>query len=1009
MVSVIFSCVLAVVGAVVDSVQPGDAASEKAHQLTEAKSSVGKWSDRGFRHIVGAKDGYFAYTLKCAPQSAVAITYWGLDGWDGRAFDLLVEDECIAHVVIPRLDKSEFNTVEYPIPTALTQGKKSIEVKIVAVADFRCAGGIFGVAITKYKPSMEVPHPRPEGVNYLSTNEVVQFGHDFPAQVIISASTEKRLYAKGVYAPGISKGNQRLELGTGGRLAIGEEGLIFDSNYIHGQNNQIVFSGGIFANYQRSHIRSVAPILLVKGTASKVHAQHKLTFYTAFEGKGDLTISGAGKVFFTRSCPNATGCLRLTKETEVVFQHGCRWGGKIIREKGSKLVGEPLKKDAEVFPQPATAYNPKRLKMEKLGRGVCAWRLTNDVVRIGWRYKSSDPTNAAFNVYCDGERINPRAITNVTYFDHKFRWDHKTHLYTVLPASSATTTKTTACVPFHLSGDSQIGYLDIELTPPAPRKTPAGEPYEYFPDDCSVGDLDGDGEYELVIAWWPTRHGDNWYWGQSGETILEGVKLDGTGKSLWRIDLGPNIRSGPHYNPFLVADLDGDGKSEVVVRTAQGTVDGIGRIFGWQDAPKDGPRGTNSYDFANVRSQMPKWIRFGAKFKDFRPEDQFAAFAPNYVTCFSGVDGRALDTLPYKGDILDDPVAIERRDFNAINWWWSSRCPGNQSFRMLATTAYLDGAKPSAVMCRGYYSRTYLWALDFDGKELKERWFFNSHVPRMDGYAWNGFHNIRAGDVDFDGKDEIVYGHMCVDHNGQGLWTSGYGHGDAMHIFQASPENRGMVNWTCHEHWPFGVSLIDCETGRTLLRRNGPKDTGSCNAMDIDPGTPGVELFAGCNIGNFSAKDCHQYPAPKPKPIINYYANLRGHILWKGDMSTSSYSGGTIIWDYFMHRRWVSVLWDAGPEVESVGGTKGNANLIADIYGDWREELVLKRKDNRGVRVFFTPFDTEYRFHTLMEDPTYRDGVASQNSGYNVPTSPSFYFGPDLKGHNIWFRGTYLP
>ena len=1167
----------------VDFVQPGDEADEKAHAIVQENSSPGKWSNRGFRQVPGP-DGFFAYRMKCVPKAAVALTYWGRDGWDGRIFDLAVDETTIAHIDMPRIDKDEFHEVEYPIPAELTRGKKTIEVRITSTPDSRCAGGIFGVAVVKYVPPKPAPprikanyegkatgwfmdplmlkdewtlavqakamgndntllfvhgtsqgrhgtgvfgvaagenghveffdgwsrangrrtiatkfvshrndqmhlyvitrrkdgfavfyvdgefagavpgfgfepnagflafggvHARGAGLGFAVTDKnqygrivvwdrvleerdieklaerlppepampkekekisaalgrekLLRLGRELPPRVEISAKEDPSLVAKGVLAQCIYGLSQRLELGSGGKLELGELGLEFDSNYAHGKEGRIVFSGGTLSTYEKSHVSSLAPIRLVNGTVSKIVAKDKLVLRTAFEGGGDLVIAGKGRVAFSKSCPEATGTLKLAEGADVFFAPGAVWGGKIVRGQGVKLAGSP-KAQTKDFPQPATAYNPKKLRMEKLGRGVCAWRLTNDTVRIGWRYKSSDPTNAAFNVYCDGKKVNSTPVANVTYFDHRFEWDGKDHRYEVAAAGTTSPRQQ----GFLLVGKSKLGYLDIELEPPAPRKTPDGQEYTYFPCDSSVGDLDGDGEYELVIAWWPTRHGDNWYWGQSGETILEGVKLDGTNKSLWRIDLGPNVRSGPHYNPFLVADFDGDGKAEVIVRTAQGAVDGLGRTLGWAGEAKDGPRGTNSYDFAAVRRELPRWTK-GAKFKDFRPEDQFTAFAPNYVTCFAGPTGEALDTLPFKPDVLDDPEAIARRDFNAINWWYASRCPGNQSFRMLATTAYLDGAHPSAVMCRGYYSRTNLCAWDFDGKELKERWFFCSETERNFGYGGQGFHNIRAGDVDFDGKDEIIYGHMAVDHDGRGLWTSGYGHGDAMHIFQASPESRGLVNWTCHEHWPFGVSLIDCETGKTLLRRNGYNDTGSCNAMDIDPGTPGVELFAGGNLGNFSAKTCTQYPSPKAKPIINYYANLRGHILWKGDMSTSSYSGGSIIWEYFMFRRWVTELWNAGPEVDSVGGTKGNPNLICDIYGDWREELVLRRRDNRGVRVFFTPFDTEYRFWTLMEDPVYRDGVASQNSGYNVPTSPGFYFGPDLKGHGIWFRGAYLP
>ena len=264
-------------------------------------------------------------------------------------------------------------------------------------------------------------------------------------------------------------------------------------------------------------------------------------------------------------------------------------------------------------------------------------------------------------------------------------------------------------------------------------------------------------------------------------------------------------------------------------------------------------------------------------------------------------------------------------------------------------------------------------------------------------------------DVDFDGRDEILYGHMCVDHDGKGLWTTDYGHGDALHLVQASPDTPGLRLWTCHEEAPYGVSLIDAQTGRTLLRQNGPSDTGSCNAMDIDPDAPGVELFSGANCGIYSAKTLQRHLHPKPKPTINYYATLRFGVWWMGDLTRSAYSGGDILYGYSVKGRQVRVQWNGGGETGSNHGSKGAPCLAADILGDWREELFLRRNDNRAIRVYLTPEPTRYRFHTFMEDPVYRWSVATQNNGYNVPAEPGFYFGPDLKGQGIWFRGSYIP
>ena len=811
----------------------------------------------------------------------------------------------------------------------------------------------------------------------VDTNALLRLGFELPEKFVLGGDSGKRLYAKGILAQCAYGGAKSVELAKGGQLAIGALGLEFDSNYVRSSTNSLVFSGGALAAFDRATIKSSAPILLESGTSSRIIVPHTLAIKSSFAGAGDLEVSGRGKVGFFIDSPRATGTLTLNGVT-AAFPPGIRWGGKIVKKNGATIVGTPEENAKPVFPAPATAYRYAKMQREKLSRGVIAWRSDTNEVTISWRYLESDPVDIAFEVGIApagaGARHDAGGATQVT-----LPYDGKRHVYSVYRKGGKQPLGSMA-----VAANAPIGYLELPLKAPKPAKTPDGHDYTYFPEDCSVGDLDGDGEYELVVEWSPTLQGDNSSWHQTGETWLEGVKLDGTGRSLWKICLGPNVRAGSHYSPFMVYDFDGDGKAEVVVRTGDGARDGKGRIL-------------NDEVFAPSN-----------RFKDWRVEDMHVVFAPTYVTVFRGSDGFAIDTLPFKPAVHNDPAVIARKDHKAVKKAWRARNAGNQAFRFLSAIAYLDGLHPSVVMCRGYYSRSCLWALDFDGKKLKERWFFDSDDPRWTGYGGQGNHNLRVGDVDFDGKDEIVYGAMTVDHDGSGLYTTALGHGDAIHLIQRTPFCRGLQVWDCHESCGHGVDLHDAATGEILFRRTAGVDTGTCNAADCDPRSPGVELFSGANVGFFSGSDFHCFARPKPNPRVNYYGVQRFGIWWKGDMTRQFYSGGSLIHDYDLKRRGVSTVADFGDEVTNNHWTKGAPCLIADLFGDWREEILLRTKDNSSIRIYPSPLPTAYRFHSFMYDPVYRISVATENAGYNMPPEPGFYFGPDLLGHDLLFRGMKL-
>ncbi len=618
-------------------------------------------------------------------------------------------------------------------------------------------------------------------------------------------------------------------------------------------------------------------------------------------------------------------------------------------------------------------YNFKRLQMEALNRGVVAVRTSTDSVAVTWRYLREDPEDVRFTVYRDDVVV--ASDTPLTY------------LTDALPAGTTATYRVVASSPsrkrayrktprlaegtWHVASDAPIGYLEIPLDLPVGGETPLVDAaydkrrpdrwpnrpafstaYSYAVGDGSMGDVDGDGEYEFIIKWDPSNAHDNSHFGYTGPVLFDCYKMDGT--HLWRINMGRNIRAGAHYTQFMVYDLDGDGRAEVVMKTADGTVDGTGRVLGDSTA-------------------------------DYRNSGGYILDGPEYLTVFDGLTGAArytTDYLPARGDVKS----------------WGDNY-GNRCDRFLAAVAYLDGRKPSVVFCRGYYTRTVLVAWDWDGQQLHHRWTFDTDDAPWQDYRGQGNHNLRVGDVDGDGCDEIIYGAMAVDHDGRGRYTTGMGHGDALHMAGFIPGSSALQVWDCHENKRDGSSFRDAATGRVLFQIPSPDDVGRCMAADIDPTNPGLEMWSldSKGIRNYRGEVVAELPRG-----LSY--NMA--VWWDGDLLRELLDGNRVSkYDYMNHQVRTLAKFEG---CRSINGTKSTPVLQADILGDWREEVLMRTEDNRALRLYVTPYTTPYRFHSFLQDPVYRISVATENVAYNQPTQPGFYFGPDLpKGQK--FRGTVLP
>ena len=382
----------------------------------------------------------------------------------------------------------------------------------------------------------------------------------------------------------------------------------------------------------------------------------------------------------------------------------------------------------------------------------------------------------------------------------------------------------------------------------------------------------------------------------------------------------------------------------------------------------------------------------GDSTKDWRSPNGYILSGPEYLTVFNGLTGEAMQTVDY---VVPRYPTTQNPTSDELKKMWGDGY-GNRFDRFLACIAYLDGKHPSLVMCRGYYTRTILVAWDWKDKKLNKRWVFDTN----EGYktfAGQGNHNLSVTDVDGDGKDEIVYGQMTVDDNGKGLYTTGIGHGDALHVSDMDPDRPGLEVFGTQERFDdAGANFRDAKTGEIIWKKPSVKagsdgeGPGRALALDIDPRYKGFECWvAGAGITNLF--DVHGNVIADKTPPCNM------GIYWDGDVLSEILNGTTIgKWDYM--NSVTNKIFDAKDfDCASNNGTKANPCLSADLFGDWREEVIYRTRDSKELRIFSTTIPTEKRLYTLMHNPQYRLSIAWQNVAYNQPPHVSYYLGEGME------------
>lgn len=670
----------------------------------------------------------------------------------------------------------------------------------------------------------------------------------------------------------------------------------------------------------------------------------------SYDSDNNVTISCSTKgaaIYYSKDASALSSSSSLYTES---FSLSATTTLKAIAVKEGMLPSEEASEYIEVIRE----CGPQVLDPERLNRGAIA-TYTNNGMLVNWRWLATDPADIAFNVYRDGTKLNTQPLASRTnYLDAEGSINSN---YTVEALSNGKVVETATAL---VLGN---GYLNIPIDRPK-GGTVQGSSYTYTPGDASVGDVDGDGEYEIILKWDPTNQCDNGQNGSqnyTGNVYLDCYKLNGT--QLWRIDLGVNIRAGAHYTQFMVYDLDGDGKAEVACKTAPGTIDGQGNyVIMGNDNPTADYRGTHGGKKGVIIS------------------------GPEYLTVFEGATGKELSTVAY------EPSR------NIISEWGDSY--GNRSERYLACIAYLDGKRPSLVMCRGYYTAAYLCAWDFDGRELKKKWLHAS-TTKGEGAYGEGAHSLAVGDVDGDGCDEIVYGACCIDHDGTVLYRTGLGHGDALHLGDFIPDREGLEVFMVHEEKSaaYGFEMRDAKTGKILSGKKMGSDIGRGLCADIDSLSRGAEYWSLAKFNmtsdgkyNSITFDCNGDSISTKRPPVNF------RTYWTGNLSEELQEKGVI-------SQWVNKTSSCTTVTDFVSTYGCGVNLIkdtpalqADIFGDWREECIYYDEATKSnLMIFSTPFTSPYRVPCLMHDHIYRMSICWQNVAYNQPPHLGYYLRDYIK------------